>query len=101
MLTLLAADALLPQEGHRLEFKDQDDPTSELMIKGVVFNEMKGAMGSQSARFGRALGAALFPTSTYHHNSGGDPVAIPDLTWEQLRRFHATHYHPSNARFFT
>jgi Zn-dependent M16 (insulinase) family peptidase len=71
------------------------------MIKGVVFNEMKGAMGSQSARFGRELGAALFPASTYHHNSGGEPAAIPNLTWEQLRAFHATHYHPSNARFVT
>eukprot|EP00227_Mantoniella_beaufortii_P012098 CAMPEP_0197588272 /NCGR_PEP_ID=MMETSP1326-20131121/9609_1 /TAXON_ID=1155430 /ORGANISM="Genus nov. species nov., Strain RCC2288" /LENGTH=1128 /DNA_ID=CAMNT_0043153083 /DNA_START=236 /DNA_END=3622 /DNA_ORIENTATION=- len=89
------------QEGHRLEFAKLDDPTSDLMIKGVVFNEMKGAMGSQSARFGRALGAQLFPTSTYHHNSGGDPVNIPDLTHEQLKGFHALHYHPSNARFFT
>lgn len=89
------------QEGHRLEFSKMDDPTSELMVKGVVFNEMKGAMGSQSARFGRALGATLFPTSTYHHNSGGDPVNIPDLTHEQLQKFHALHYHPSNARFFT
>jgi len=89
------------QEGHRLEFKDMNDPTSELMLKGVVFNEMKGAMGSQSARFNRALGATLFPTSTYHHNSGGDPVDIPALTHEDLKAFHATHYHPSNARFFT
>ena len=53
------------------------------------------------ARFSRALSAALFPTSTYHHNSGGDPVSIPDLTHEDLRKFHASHYHPSNARFFT
>ena len=89
------------QEGHRLEFSVRDDPNSELTIKGVVFNEMKGAMGSQSARFGRALSAALFPTSTYHHNSGGDPANIPELTHEDLVRFHATHYHPSNARFFT
>ena len=89
------------QEGHRLEFETQDDKTSALALKGVVFNEMKGAMGSQSARFSRALSAALFPTSTYHHNSGGDPVSIPDLTHEDLRKFHASHYHPSNARFFT
>ena len=26
---------------------------------------------------------------------------IPDLTHEQLQGFHALHYHPSNARFFT
>ena len=89
------------QEGHRFEFSKMDDPASELTIKGVVFNEMKGAMGSQAARFNRALGATLFPTSTYHHNSGGDPVNIPDLTHDDLRQFHATHYHPSNARFFT
>ena len=89
------------QEGHRLEFEKQADKTSELVLKGVVFNEMKGAMGSQSARFSRALSTALFPTSTYHHNSGGDPVSIPDLTHDDLKRFHATHYHPSNARFFT
>ena len=86
------------QEGHRLEFKDMEDKSSPLELKGVVFNEMKGAMGSQAARFNRALGATLFPTSTYHHNSGGDPVNIPTLTHDDLKRFHATHYHPSNAR---
>ena len=89
------------QEGHRFEFETQNDKTTPLALKGVVFNEMKGAMGSQSARFSRALSAALFPTSTYHHNSGGDPVSIPDLTHEDLKKFHASHYHPSNARFFT
>ena len=34
------------QEGHRIEFKDPEDIESELVFKGVVFNEMKGAMGS-------------------------------------------------------
>jgi len=89
------------QEGHRFEFATMDDPKSDLIYKGIVFNEMKGAMGSQSARFGRELGANLFPTSTYHWNSGGDPVNIPDLTYEQLKAFHALHYHPSNAKFYT
>ena len=89
------------QEGHRFEFAKMDDPTSDLIYKGIVFNEMKGAMGSQSARYGRELGANLFPTSTYHWNSGGDPVNIPDLTYEQLKAFHALHYHPSNAKFYT
>lgn len=31
----------------------------------------------------------------------GDPKEIPNLTHEQLVKFHATHYHPSNARFIT
>jgi Zn-dependent M16 (insulinase) family peptidase len=89
------------QEGHRFEFAKMEDPTSDLIYKGIVFNEMKGAMGSQSARYGRALGEHLFPTSTYHWNSGGDPINIPDLTYEQLRNFHAVHYHPSNSKFYT
>eukprot|EP00976_Prorocentrum_cordatum_P112991 1195627-Prorocentrum_minimum.AAC.5 len=53
--------------------------------QGVVFNEMKGAMSSMDSQFGRALAKHLFPTSTYHHNSGGDPADIPELTHEQVR----------------
>jgi Zn-dependent M16 (insulinase) family peptidase len=89
------------QEGHRLEFAAPDNPDSELTFKGVVFNEMKGALSSPVQRLGLALQSRLFPTTTYHHNSGGDPEAIPDLTYEQLKAFHARHYHPSNAIFLT
>ena len=89
------------QEGHRLEFAQPDDPASELTFKGVVFNEMKGALSSPVQRLGHALQSRLFPTTTYHHNSGGDPETIPDLTYAQLKAFHARHYHPSNAIFLT
>ena len=86
------------QEGHRLDFANPEDPAS-LMIKGVVFNEMKGAMAD--ALLGRRLNAALFPTTCYGENSGGEPLVIPDLTWEQLRAFHKSYYHPSNSWIFT
>ncbi|MCP4041313.1 MAG: peptidase M16 [Gammaproteobacteria bacterium] len=89
------------QEGHRIEFANPDDPTSELVFKGVVFNEMKGAMSSPVSRLWRLLYRHLFPTITYHHNSGGEPEDIPDLTYGQLKEFHARHYHPSNAIFMT
>ncbi len=89
------------QEGHRLEFARPDDAASELTFKGVVFNEMKGALSSPTQRLGHALQSRLFPTTTYHHNSGGDPEAIPNLTYAQLKAFHARHYHPSNAIFLT
>ncbi len=89
------------QEGHRLEFEVADDPASDLVYKGVVYNEMKGALSAPTTRLWYALSAALFPTTTYHHNSGGDPEAIPELTWPQLRDFHARFYHPSNAYFCT
>lgn len=89
------------QEGHRLEFAEPDNPDSELVYKGVVYNEMKGAMSSPVSQLYQTLCKHLFPTSTYHHNSGGDPDCIPDLTHEDLREFHRTHYHPSNAIFMT
>lgn len=31
---------------------------------------------------------------------GGNPEVIPRLTYRAFREFHASHYHPSNARFF-
>ncbi len=89
------------QEGHRLEFLDPADPASKLTFKGVVYNEMKGAMASPSSLLARRLGRALYPTSCYHHNSGGEPEAIPDLTWEGLRAFHRAYYQPANAWFFS
>jgi len=89
------------QEGHRVEFNEPNNPDSELVFKGVVFNEMKGAMSSPTTALYQALSRELFPTITYHHNSGGDPACIPDLTYEQLKAFHARHYHPSNAMFMT
>jgi Zn-dependent M16 (insulinase) family peptidase len=89
------------QEGHRLEFAELDNPESELEYKGVVFNEMKGAMSSPGSWIWQVLTANLFPTTTYHYNSGGEPSCIPDLTYEQLSHFYKTHYHPSNAIFMT
>lgn len=89
------------QEGHRLDFAEPGNPNSGLVHKGVVFNEMKGAMSSPIQRLAQTLQSHLFPTTTYHYNSGGDPEDIPKLTYEQLKAFHARHYHPSNAVFMT
>lgn len=89
------------QEGHRIERARPGDADSELVFKGVVFNEMKGAMSPPVAQVGQRLQSLLFPTITYHHNSGGDPSEIPSLTWEMLRDFHARQYHPSNAVLMT
>lgn len=89
------------QEGHRLEFAQLDDPSSELQYKGVVYNEMKGAMSSTNSVLWQTLSKHLFPTQTYHFNSGGEPEDIPDLSYEELVAFYKRHYHPSNAVFMT
>ncbi|MDP2608712.1 MULTISPECIES: insulinase family protein [unclassified Oceanobacter] len=89
------------QEGHRLELEDPQDPNSKLVFKGVVFNEMKGAMSSPVSQLWQGISAYLFPTTTYHFNSGGDPAEITQLSYEQLMSFYKSHYHPSNAVFMT
>lgn len=76
-----------------------DDPsTKRLVFKGVVYNEMKGQMSDGNYLFYTKFQEHLFPAI---NNSGGDPQKITDLTWEQLRKFHADHYHPSNAKILT
>jgi len=89
------------QEGHRIEFAEAANPDSDLVYKGVVFNEMKGAMSSVPSTLWHTLCKYLYPSTTYHYNSGGDPEHIPDLSYEQLVAFYRTHYHPSNAIFMT
>jgi hypothetical protein len=56
-----------------------------LTYKGVVFNEMKGVYSSPDSMFYRTVQRALFPDNTYAHDSGGDPVDIPSLTFEQFQ----------------
>ena len=85
------------QEGHRLEINDEDN----LEIKGVVYNEMKGAMSSIPSQLWHGLSKYLYPDSTYQYNSGGNPENILELSHEELVNFHKKHYHPSNATFFT
>lgn len=89
------------QEGHRLEFAETGDMESDLEFKGVVYNEMKGAMSSVTSQLWQTLTKYVYPTNTYHFNSGGDPESILKLGYEQLRAFYEEHYHPSNAIFMT
>lgn len=88
------------QEGHRLEFAEALDSSSPLLRKGVVYNEMKGAMASPDARSWYRIVQELYPDTPYRFNSGGEPAVIPQLTYEELRDFHRTFYHPSRCLFF-
>lgn len=84
------------QEGHHLEFTENGD----LTISGIVFNEMKGAYSSPEALMYKAIQENLYPETPYACDSGGDPERIPNLTYEEFRKFHQTFYSPTNARFF-
>lgn len=84
------------QEGHRLEWDN-----NTLVTKGVVYNEMKGVYGNAHERIFETQKSFLQPSTTYHHDSGGTPSHILDLTYEDFLAFHKKHYHPTNATFFT
>ncbi len=85
------------QEAWHYELEKAEGP---LTYKGVVFNEMKGVYASPESVLAEYSQRTLFPDTTYGVDYGGDPRKIPDLTWEQLRAFHETYYHPSNARIY-
>ncbi|MFA5249873.1 MAG: insulinase family protein [Parachlamydiales bacterium] len=88
------------QEGWRLEFATKDDPSSDLIYKGVVYNEMKGACSSIDERLYHTLMKNLAPDLPYAFDSGGLPEKIPTLTHEELLLAHRKFYHPSRAIFF-
>ena len=90
-------ESTLQQEGWHYELESPDAP---LTFKGVVFNEMKGAYSSPDRVIGTKTEQALFPDTIYGVDSGGDPAVIPDLTYPKFKQFHATYYHPSNARIY-
>ncbi|KAJ3327855.1 Presequence protease, mitochondrial [Blyttiomyces sp. JEL0837] len=87
------------QEGWRLEHEAPTDRTSPIIFKGVVYNEMKGVFSDVNNIFLQRLQQAIYPGTTYGYVSGGDPVNIPDLTYEGLVDFHKKNYHPSNSMF--
>ena len=92
---LLENENIFLQEGWRFE------PTGEGMtLNGVVLNEMKGAMSNVDDRMEQGLLRLLFSDNCYRFNSGGEPAAIPKLTYAQFKETYRRFYHPSNARFF-
>lgn len=86
------------QEGWRLEPEDSASDQSPLIYKGVVFNEMKGQLSNPSYLFYIKYLQSIYPSLQC---SGGDPAYITSLKYEDLKKFHHTRYHPSNAFSFS
>ena len=84
---------IFEQEGWHYELED-----GALVYNGVVFNEMKGALADPDEVVLNGLNAALFPDTAYRFESGGNPRAIPTLTYESYLDTHARHYNAANAR---
>lgn len=85
------------QEGWHYEV---DTASGRLDYKGVVFNEMKGAYSDPDDLHDDLCRRSLFPDSAYGLDSGGDPLEIPRLSYEEFLEFHKRCYHPANAFIF-
>lgn len=87
---------IFQQEGWHYE--PAEDGT--MSYRGVVFNEMKGAFADADTLLENEINRRLFPDTPYAFVSGGDPEAIPSLTYESFLRHHQNCYSPSNAFVF-
>ncbi len=96
----LITETHFKQEGHHLDFVEPGNPESPLTVKGIVYNEMKGALSDLDGIIQHKAGTRIFPDNAYGLESGGDPEAIPDLTYERFVAFYRTYYHPANSLIF-
>ena len=88
---------IFQQEGWHYEIESAAEP---LRYSGVVYNEMKGALSSPDDVLENKVMLSLYPDTTYGFESGGDPDAIPTLTYEGFCAFHSRYYHPSNSYIY-
>lgn len=92
---LLKKEAFM-QEAHRLQTDDND----KYEVQGVVYNEMKGAYSSFNNVALDAQSTNVFCDTCYSCDSGGDPLVIPNLTYEQYKEFYHKYYKTDNCLLF-
>ncbi len=96
----LLTEETFKREGHHLEPVDPDQPTGDLKINGIVYNEVKIGLSHPRYCLILAVVGGLLPDTCYAYNGGGNYLVMPDLTYEQLKTYHQTYYHPHNSYFF-
>ena len=94
---IYAREEIFKQEGWHYELEDRD---SDLIINGVVYNEMRGVYSSPDAVLSNVINQKMYPDTAYGVDSGGDPDIIPSLTREEYLEYHRNYYHPSNSYIY-
>ena len=96
----LLTEETFKREGHHLEPVDPDHPTGALRINGIVYNEVKNSLSDPEACLYYAVRGGLLPDTCYARRGAGNSLVMPDLTYEQLKTYHKTYFHPRNIYFF-
>lgn len=84
------------QEGHRFEIEKDGKVT----IQGVVLNEMRAYYSDFDNIMYNWSYKAICQGSIYENDSGGNPLEIPNLTYEEYKAFYKKYYHPVNCKIF-
>ena len=90
---IMKDESIYRTEAWRYNLADAD---AKLTIEGTVYSEMLGATTLESQAYLNAMQDAL-PGSRLGYSYGGNPDAIPEMTYEKLKAYHELYYHPSNC----
>ena len=93
---VLEDENTLKREGWRY---DRNPNNGELIINGIVYNEMKGAFSNPYRNLSFRMNRLMYPDdmANYRFSSGGLPSSIPNLDLDHLRKTHEKYYTPSNS----
>lgn len=80
------------QEGWHYEIND-----NELNVNGIVLNEMRGDLSSESSIINYNVLENLYKGTNNEYVSGGDPKEIINLSYEEFCKFHDDYYNPTNS----
>ena len=72
------------QEGHRFELNEN----GKMSVQGVVLNEMRANYSDFDGVMYDWAASSICQGSIYAKDSGGSPLEIPDLTYEEYKAFH-------------
>ena len=93
---IMKDESIFREEAWRYRLESEEAP---LTIEGTVYSEMKGALNLQRMAEYNCY-RTLYPHALCSNISGGDPQAIPSLSWERVREYHDLYYTPSNCIAF-
>ncbi|HAS80215.1 MAG TPA: hypothetical protein DCR90_04850 [Fusobacteriaceae bacterium] len=93
---VLEDENTLKREGWRY---DRNPNNNELIINGIVYNEMKGAFSNPYRNLSFRMNRLMYPDkmANYRFSSGGLPSSIPNLNLNHLKKTHEKYYTPSNS----
>ena len=94
---MLENDNVFLGEGWHYEYNEEE---KRLAYSGVVYSEMCGAYSSPDDVGAMELNRLLYDGTLYAYDSGGDPRAIPNLTYADFVAAHKKYYHPSNSYIY-